>query len=360
MDIKLRNITIAELVDGYQDDGDGGVIGYSSRLDVRPKFQREFVYEEKERNAVIDTINKGFPLNVMYWADIGDDRYEIIDGQQRTISICQYAQNDFSVGGLFFDNLPVDKQQNILNYKLMVYACSGTDSEKLEWFKTINIAGKKLTAQELRNAVYSGPWVSDAKRYFSRPTGPAHNIGGKYLSGAANRQEHLETAISWASGSKIEEYMGLHQHDKSAEPLWEHFKTVIEWVQTTFTVYRKEMKGLAWGAFYDAHKDDELNPEDAEAETIRLMADDEVTNNRGIYEYILTREEKHLNIRSFSQDIKRKVYERQGGLCAATGEAIPIEDMEADHITPWSQGGKTVEENCQMISKQANRRKGAR
>ncbi|MCY4163865.1 MAG: DUF262 domain-containing protein [bacterium] len=360
MDVKLKEVTVAELIESYSDDGDGGVVGFGGNLDIRPQFQREFVYKEKQRNAVIDTINKSFPLNVMYWADIGGDRYEIIDGQQRTISICQYTNNDFSVGNLFFSNLPHDKQELMLAYKLMVYVCSGTDSEKLDWFETINIAGEKLTAQELRNAVYSGPWVSDAKRYFSRNGGPAHQVGGNYLNGATNRQEYLETAISWASDGKIEEYMGRHQDDGNAEPLWEHFQTVIGWVESTFSTYRKEMKGLSWGSLYATHKNKNLDPTQIETEVAALMSDEEIKMKCGIYEYVLTRDERHLNLRAFEDHIKRTVYEKQGGKCAITGELMKFDDMEADHITPWSRGGKTVEENCQMISKQANRRKGVR
>ena len=203
MKIDLKEITVRELADGYQDNAENGVVGYGGKLDIRPLFQREFIYGDKERNAVIDTLQKDFPLNVMYWAVRGDGNYEVIDGQQRTISICQYVNNDFSLNGLSFNNLTDDKQEQILNYKLMVYFCSGTDSEKLEWFETINIAGKELTKQELRNAVYSGSWVSDAKRYFSKNSRP--KIGDDYLSGSANRQEYLETAIDWISNGSIED-----------------------------------------------------------------------------------------------------------------------------------------------------------
>ena len=208
MKIELLDLTVQELVEDYEDDGDGGVTGYGGKLDIRPPFQREFFYKDKERNAVIDSILKGFPLNVMYWADREDGTFEIIDGQQRTISIAQYVDGDFSIEGKYFHNLPSDKANLILNYKLMVYVCSGTDSEKLEWFKTINIAGQELTNQELRNAVYAGTWLSDAKRYFSRSGCVAYQIGNAYLKGKVNRQEYLETAIKWISGDSIEDYMG--------------------------------------------------------------------------------------------------------------------------------------------------------
>ena len=186
MKIELLDLTVRELVEGYIDDGDSGVTGYDDKLDIRPPFQREFVYKDKERNAVIDSILKDFPLNVMYWADREDGTFEIIDGQQRTISVAQYVDGDFSFNNQYFHNLPSDKQELIFDYKLMVYLCTGTDSEKLEWFKTINIAGQELTNQELRNAVYAGTWLSDAKRYFSRDGCAAYQIGNAYVKGRVN------------------------------------------------------------------------------------------------------------------------------------------------------------------------------
>ena len=360
MDITLREITVADLTKGYRDDGEGGVVGYDGRLDVRPKFQREFVYKDKQRDAVIATITKGFPLNVMYWADRGDDSYEIIDGQQRTISIAQYVQGDFSHEELYIHNLPADKKQHLLDYPLTVYVCSGTDSEKLDWFKTINIAGEQLTDQELRNAVYAGSWVSDAKRYFSRTGCPAYGLGQHYMTGRPIRQDYLETAIRWASHGRIEDYMGTHQHDDSAEPLWAHFREVMEWVGRTFTKRRTAMKTVDWGPLYDTHKDDPLDPKAVEEETQRLIADEDVQKHSGIYPYILTRDEKHLNIRVFTQAVKQRVYEKQNGECAECGDPFDLSQMEADHITPWIEGGKTIEENCQMLCKEHNRRKAAR
>ena len=360
MKIEMREVTVRELVDGYHDDGEGGVVGYGGGLDIRPPFQREFVYKEKERNAVIDTISNDFPLNVMYWADRGDDKYEIIDGQQRTISIAQYIQGNFSHNGLYVHNLPADKRRRISDYELMVYVCSGTDSEKLEWFKTINIAGVELKDQELRNAVYAGPWLSDAKRYFSRTGCAAYQIGNYYLNGTPIRQDYLETAIRWVSPDSIEDYMGRHQHDTDAGAVWEHFRSVIEWVEGVFTTRRRAMKGVDWGTLYDAFEDSSIDPDAVESETQRLIADDDVVKQSGIYPYILTRDENHLNIRAFSQAMKQRIYERQKGNCAICGDSFDISGMEADHITPWSEGGHTIEENCQMLCKKDNRRKAAR
>ena len=266
MKIQLHEITVRKLVECYEDDGHDGVRGFGGKLDIRPPYQREFVYGDKERKAVIETVMQGFPLNVMYWSERKDGTYEIIDGQQRTISIAQYVKSDFSVKyqsveqSLYFHNLPRDIKQRILNYQLKVYFCSGTEGEKLDWYRTINIAGMVLTEQELRNAVYAGPWVSDAKRYFSRRGGPAYQVGGDYLRGNAIRQDYLETTINWVSKGKIEDYMGLHQPDENAAPLWEYFRAVIDWVQATFKVYRTSMKGVDWGSLYNAYKDAPLDP----------------------------------------------------------------------------------------------------
>jgi hypothetical protein len=358
MKIELKEISVRELANGYQDNAENGVVGYGGKLDIRPPFQREFVYGDKERNAVIDTVQKDFPLNVMYWAVREDGNFEIIDGQQRTISICQYVHGDFSLKGLAFHNLPDDRKEQILDYKLMVYFCSGGESEKLEWFETINIAGKELTKQELRNAVYSGSWVSDAKRYFSKNNRP--KIGDEYLNGSANRQEYLETAISWISGGKIEDYMSKNQHEPNANELWLYFKSVIDWVQVVFPKYRKEMKGLAWGVFYNEFKTQKFDSQKIEEEIAALMQDEDVTSKKGIYEYILTRKEKHLNIRAFADSQKREAYERQKGICVKCEEHFELAEMEADHIAPWHAGGKTSAENCQMLCRECNRRKAGR
>lgn len=358
MNIKLKEITVRELTKGYQDNNENGVVGYGGKLDIRPPFQREFVYKDKQRDAVINTVTKGFPLNAMYWAVREDGNFEIIDGQQRTISLCQYVAGDFSIEGLAFHNLPKDKQEQILNYRMMIYFCSGTDSEKLEWFRTINIAGEELSDQELRNAVYSGSWVSDAKRYFSKNSRP--KIGDDYLNGSANRQEYLETAIDWISEGKIEEYMSKRQHDKDAKALWEYFQAVINWVKSVFTTYRKEMKGVPFGFLYNEFKGKKLDAKKLEKEIAKLMEDEDVTNKKGVYSYVLTRKEKFLSIRSFNDKQKREAYERQKGVCPICKKKWKIEEMEADHITPWHEGGMTTAKNCQMLCKDDNRRKSGK
>ena len=365
MKIELHRITVRELVEGYVDDAESGVRGFGGKLDVRPAYQREFVYKEKERNAVISTVMKGFPLNVMYWAKNPDGTFEVMDGQQRTISLCQYFNGDFAwgeleVGAKYFHRQLSDMQQKFLDYELMVYFCEGSPTEKIEWFKVINIAGLKLTEQEMRNAVYSGPWVADAKRYFSKSGCVAQKIGSPYLNGSADRQEYLETAIEWIINSKkdkdIEDYMAIHQGDGDATGLWLHFQTVINWVETYFTKYRREMKGLEWGRLHKEFSAKSYNSKDLEKKVASMMADKGVQNKKGIYEYLLSdgvRAEK-LNLRQFDDDEKREAYETQGGICPKCGKHFAIEEMEGDHIVPWSKGGKTVPENLQMLCRRCN------
>jgi len=357
MKIDLKEITIKTLTDGFVDNDEQGVVAYGGKLDIRPPYQREFIYKDKQRDAVIDSVRRDFPLNVMYWAVRNDGDYEVIDGQQRTLSICQYVNGDFSINGLAFHNLQDDQQQQILDYKLMVYFCSGTDSEKLDWFRTINIAGEEHTDQELRNAVYAGPWTASAKPIFSKTNCAAYGLASNYLRGSPIRQEYLETAIDWHSKGKIEEYMSKHQHDKNATPLWQYFQKVIGWVKATFPEYRREMEGVNWGTLYNQFKDKEFDTDKLEKHVAKLMQDDDVERKSGIYPYVLDGDERHLNIRAFSDNMKREAYERQKGVCVKCKKKFAFEEMEGDHIKPWHEGGKTNAENCQMLCKEDNRRK---
>lgn len=368
MDIELKHIRIGDLAKGYQDNDDMGVFGYGGKLDIRPAYQREFVYNEKQRNEVIKTVSKGFPLNVMYWSVSDSGNFEIIDGQQRTISICQFINNDFSVEfdgrALMFHSLPDDLQKAMLDYELTVYQCKGEDSEKLDWFQTINIAGVELTKQELRNAVYTGKWVTEAKKHFSKRQNPAQQLYGDYLSGASLRQEFLEIALDWIShrnGESIEEYMTKHQHDDDASELWQYFKSVMAWLENVFSNHSKErlklMKGQKWGYYYNTHKDDIFNAQKLEQRIVELITDKEVDNKKGIYAFLLTGQEKHLSLRTFDDKEKHEMYAGQEGICLACKEHFDYDKMEADHIVPWSQGGKTTIENGQMLCKPCNRTK---
>jgi hypothetical protein len=357
MKVELHEISVGEVAKNYVDNAEEGVIGYDGKLNIRPKYQREFVYGEKERNAVIDTIRKNFPLNVIYWAKNDDGTFEVLDGQQRTISFCQYVKGDFSIDNRAFHNLTNTEKEQILDYPLMVYFCEGNDKEKLDWFRIVNIAGIKLTDQELRNTVYTGAWLTNAKSIFSKSNCAAYLLSKDYLIGSPIRQEILETALSWISNGEIERYMSIHQHDPNANELWTHFQNVIGWVRLTFTTYRKEMKGVDWGNLYNKYKDKMFDTVKLEQEIQVLMMDDDVTRKSGIYPYVLTRNEKYLSIRTFTESQKRVAYERQNGICPKCGKHFELKEMEADHITPWSKGGKTVPENCQMLCQECNRRK---
>ena len=368
MNIDLQVIKISALVETFTDNGEQGVTGYGGKLNIRPAYQREFIYKEKQRNAVIDTVRKGFPLNTMYWA-VASDAYELMDGQQRTISICQYVSGDYSVmvdgSPKSFHNLASDQQQQILDYELSVYVCDGTDSEKLDWFKIINIAGVQLTDQELRNAIYTGPWLADAKRWFSRNNPPAVQDGrDKLVNGSPNRQEILETALDWLSDGQIEHYMDAHQRDADADELWQYWQAVFAWVKRVFpnqdSARVRLMKGLAWGKFYNTHKDDKLNAAELEKRLVALIDDDEVESKKGIYAYLLTGNDKTLNLRAFDEKTKQAVYARQKGICPVCTKHFEFHQMEADHVIPWHKGGKTTADNCQMLCMPDNRTKSGK
>lgn len=366
MKIELHEIPIRDVAENYVDNAEEGVIGYNGMLNIRPRYQREFIYDEKKRNAVMDTIRKNFPLNVMYWVKNEDGTFGVMDGQQRTISFCQYVNGDFSIDNRAFHNLTNAEKEQILNYTLMVYFCEGDEKEELDWFKIINIAGMQLTAQELRNAIYPGEWLVDAKKYFSKTGCPAYRIAEDYLKGSAIRQDYLETVLHWIAakeGKEIEAYMSEHQHDTNAIELWLYFQAVINWVCATFPNKRREMKGLEWGLFYNQFGSGRYDPRALEKRIVALMEDEDVTKSSGVYEYLLDGDERHLNIRGFSEKMKRAAYERQKGICPGPycgGKHFEFEEMEADHITPWHLGGKTVAENCQMLCRECNRRKSGK
>jgi hypothetical protein len=368
MKIDLKNIKVSELIKDYKDDAEKGVTGYGGNLNIRPAYQREFIYKEKQRNEVINTVFKSFPLNTMYWAVAGDG-FELMDGQQRTVSICQYVSGQFSVdidgSPKMFHNLTPDQKQKILNYELQVYQCKGTESEKLDWFKIINIAGEKLTNQELRNAIYTGPWLADAKRFFSKTGAAALQDGrDKLVNGSPIRQDILETALDWISSGEIEIYMDAHQQNKDADELRQYWLSVFDWVKRIFTnqdsARAKLMKGLPWGAFYNQHKDKSYNASYLEKRIAELIDDDEVSNQKGIYEYLLTGHEKSLSLRVFDDKTKQKKYAEQKGICPICKNHFEFGAMEADHIIPWSQGGKTTPDNCQMLCKMDNRTKSGK
>ena len=358
MKITQTKISVKDLTENYINNEDG-CWGLNKKLNIRPAYQREFVYKDAQRDAVINSVRANFPLNTFYWSKNSDGTYEVLDGQQRTLSICQYVNKEFSINHQFFHNLTKEEQQQIFDYQIDVYVCEGSEKEKLDWFKVINIAGEKLTDQELRNAIYTGPWLSDAKKYFSKQMGPAYNLAKDYIKGSPIRQEYLETAINWISNNCIEQYMATHQNDQNANQLWLYFQKVINWIPAIFPKYRKEMKGVDWGRLYNLYNENDYNTDILESEVKKLMMDDDVTKKSGIYEYLLSgkKVEKVLSIRSFTESQKRVAYEKQNGVCPICGKKHDFDEMEADHITPWSLGGKTIPENLQMICKSCNRTK---
>ena len=368
MYIRQLDVTVREIAENYINNNDeNGVIGYNGRLNIRPAYQREFVYKDKQRDAVINTIRKGYPLNVIYWAKNTDGTYEVLDGQQRTISFCDYVAGKYSIDGEYFHTLTDAEQDEILNYHLIVFVCEGTDKDRLDWFRTINIAGEKLTEQELLNINYTGKWLSDAKRRFSKTGCVAYKIASNLLNGSPIRQDYLETALDWISEGKIADYMAEHQHDSNASLLWQHFSSVITWVTSTFDVKKRKdiMKGVNWGKLYKNYG--HLIPDKAaiDKEIGQLIIDSEVQNKKGICSYVLTRDEHDLGLRAFPDDIKLEVYERQHHHCAnpeCPNKDVEFEfaEMEGDHITPWRDHGRTVIENCQMLCRDCNRRKGAK
>ena len=369
MKIQLQSIKVCDLIDGYINDPDKGVLGYGGRLDIRPPYQREFRYDLKQKQAVVNTILKGYPLNIMYWSVVGHDSFELIDGQQRTLSICEYRYHEFNIvdqerGTLYFSSLTDEEKEKFLNYELTVYFCSGTDKEKLDWYRVINIAGEKLLEQELLNAVYVGPFVSDARRYFSKDGCPAYKMAADLLNGVAREQAYLHTVLQWAARhdgvKEVSEYMSKHKDDINANQLWAYFSSIVTWVRSTFIVYRREMKGLNWGLLYDTYHEQIYDTSELEKRIHDLMEDDEIMKKSGIYSYVLSGDLRDLSFRAFDKKQKREAYERQGGICVHCGKHFEIDEMEGDHITPWVDGGVTTAENCQMLCKDCNRKKGAK
>lgn len=368
MNIEPKTIKIADLIDGFSNDPDTGIKGYGGKLDIRPPYQREFRYNTKQQQAVIETILNGYPLNIMYWSIDNDGNFEMIDGQQRTLSICGFRYHDFNIekgnDTFYFSTLTDEEKQKFLEYEITVYICDGSAREKLDWFEVINTAGERLLEQERLNAVYTGPFVSDARRHFSKNGCPAYKLGADYLTGNAITQEYLATILKWAARhdgiAKVDEYMALHQFDPNANKLWAYFVSIITWIRSTFTKYRREMKGLDWGAMYDEFGENTYDTAALEKQIHDLMEDDEIMKKAGIYRYVLSGDLRDLSFRTFDKKQKREAYERQKGICVHCGKHFELEEMEADHITPWKEGGTTVADNCQMLCRNCNRIKGAK
>ncbi len=367
MQITETKIRVSELCYGYKDDGDGGVYGYGGKLTIRPAFQREFVYKDKQRDAVIETVRKNFPLNVMYWSKVSDSEFEVLDGQQRTISLCQYLNSDFPIkingNDRFFHNLTDTEKQQIQDYNLTIYICEGTEEEKLAWFKVINIAGETLTNQELLNATYTGTWLADAKNYFSKRNCVAGKMADGFIKGNPIRQEYLEKALVWIADrdrlKSMDKYMALHQHDTDANDLWLYFQEVISWAKRMFPNMDKKLTETQdWGLLYNKYGRERYNMSEVRALIDKLIQDEDVTKQTGIIPYVLSNrtkhDEKYLSIRSFPEPMKRRVYEKQGHKCPYCKKEYTFDEMRGDHIIPWSQGGRTTEDNLQMLCQKCN------
>ena len=369
MKIELHNVMVWDLTKWYSNSDEEWVIWYSWKLDIRPKYQREFVYKEKQRDAVMDTLRKEFPLNVLYWAVREDWTYEVLDWQQRTISICEYVNWSYSIKDKdwnikYFHNLTKEQQEQILNYKLMIYFCEWSEEEKLAWFETVNIAWEKLFQQELRNSVYTGPWLSDAKLHFSKSNCVAKNLWNDYITWDPIRQELLEKALKWIIEKqgidRIETYMAKHQLDKDADELWQYYQDIVNRIIKLFPKKRKEMKWLERWHLYNKYWNEKYNSQFLEEKIAELMKDDEVTNKKWIYEYLLSSDEKYLSLRAFTEKQKAEAYEQSWWICAVCWKHFEREEMHADHKIPWSKWWKTEINNCQMLCKKCNLEKGAK
>ena len=362
MKIELNHIKVRDLTENYSNTDEEWVVWYGWKLDIRPKYQREFVYKDKQRDAVMETLRKWFPLNVMYWVVREDWTFEVLDWQQRTISICEYVAWNYSIkdndwNAKYFQNLTQDQKDQIFDYELMVYFCEWSDSEKLSWFETVNIAWEKLYKQELRNAVYTWPRLSDAKRHFSKSNCPAKLAWSDYITWDPIRQELLENALRRKSEKEwieIEDYMWKHQHDNNADELWQYYMEIINRIERLFPKKRKEMKWLERWTLYNKYWDNKYNAQDLEQKISEMMIDDEVTSKKWIYEYLLSWNEKYLSLREFTDKQKAEAYEKCGWICAICGDHFEREEMHADHKVPWSKWWKTDIENCQMLCRRCN------
>lgn len=372
MIITEKKVTARDVVEAYTNDGDDGIFGYSGRLTVRPSYQRNFVYDDKQRDAVVNTVMRKLPLNVMYWNKTGEDTYEVLDGQQRTISICEYVTNKYcvDVDGVrkYFYSLPSNKQDEILDYELMIYVTEGDESERLDWFRTINVCGEKLSEQELRNAAFVGEWLADAKKFFSKTGCAAAQMSDKYVKGSPIRQELLEKALSWIADKydcTIEEYMSKHQHDANADELITYFKCVMNWAKIYFpTFYKGVTDTQKWGILYNKYHTNEYSVSAIGEDMERLFLDEEVTKKGGIVEYILAGKtidyENKLSLRTFFDSDKSRKYKEQNGVCPHCNQHFEFSEMHGDHIVPWINGGKTNYENLQMLCQRCNNIKGGK
>lgn len=380
---KLKTeITVKDICEGftYNEYEGKGLFGLSGKLTIQPEYQRNYIYADGKKDvAVIDSILKGYPLGLIYFNKVGD-RLEVLDGQQRITSFGRFVTDKFAIKidsmEQYFSGLADNLQKKILDTKLLIYECEGTESEIKEWFKTINIVGVPLNEQELLNAIYSGEFVTKAKETFSNSQNANIQKWSAYISGNVNRQDFLHTALDWVSKGNISDYMSKHRHDTEITELGSYFNSVIDWISSVFLDVESEMKGLEWGKYYELYHKNSYNPADVSKKLKELYADYFVKNRKGVYEYILggCTQPQLLDIRMFDEPTKKAVYSKQTAeaeskgisncpLCAMGTDSnktriYKLTEMDADHVTAWSKGGSTDISNCQMLCKTHNRAKG--
>ena len=388
MNTTLRTeITVAAICDGFvynQLEGKG-LFGLRGKLTIQPEYQRNYLYADKggdKEAAVIQSLLKGYPLGLIYFNKVAEDKFEVLDGQQRITSIGRFVTNKFAIldndNPKNFDSLPADQQAKIRDSKLLIYECEGTETDIKKWFETINIAGVPLNDQELLNAIYSGPFVTLAKVEFSNSQNANIQKWSAYIKGSANRQEFLERALDWVSKGDIDGYMNAHRNVGNINELKTYFDSVIDWVSTVFVDVLPEMKGLEWGRLYEKHHGKSYDPNNMSDEVKRLTADDNVTNRKGIFEFLLggSVDTKLLAVRVFDDKVKRVAYAKQKqaaeaknesncplcalGANANKGRIYMFDEMDADHVSAWSKGGASSAKNCEMLCATHNRAKGNR
>lgn len=384
MKTELKNYTVKELCDGftYCELEGKGLFGLSGKLVIQPEYQRNYLYADGNRDAdVIGSLLEGCPIGILYFNKAKGDGLEVLDGQQRITSIGRFVTGNFAIkdenGTMqYFGGLASDKKDIILNASVPAYVCEGTETEIKRWFKTINIAGLPLNNQELLNSVYSGPYVDAAKKEFSNSNNTEIEKRRHYIKGDVKRQDHFERALVWASGGEVEEHMSKNRENGDIGPLKARFDSVLNWASMLFPLPKKEMKGIDWGALHDKYSGNGYDAAKTASRAEELYADPCIRAKKGIFEYVLGGESDAclLNIRLFDEQVKRKAYKAQAddakekgtsncphcamGHEANRGKVWKYEEMDADHVTPWSKGGGTDEANCEMLCKTHNRAKG--
>ncbi len=377
------DITIREICEGfiYNELEGKGLFGLNGRLIIQPEYQRNYIYADGKRDvAVIDSVLKGFPLGVIYFNQVGDN-YEVLDGQQRITSLGRFVTHKLAIKdkkGMeqYIDGLDDIERQRMLDTRLLIYICEGEEPEIKDWFRTINITGIPLKQQEIRNAVYSGPFVNALKGVFSNSQNAYIQKWSAYIDGAVNRQDFLECALDWVSKGNIEGYMSKHRQDTDITPVKNYFNSVIDWVSGVFSDVMPEMRGRDWARLYELYHNKPYNVDAVSKRVHELYADPYVTNHKGVFEYILGGEQDAslLNIRVFDRATINRVYAKQTEKAKQKGVSNcpdcalqegsnstriwKLTEMDADHVTAWSKGGATNESNCQMLCKHHNRSKG--